>query len=126
VSYLFEKGNPAPQGDADALMHLVRRDANLRRAYHYHSHGFAGKRDALPLQAADLLAWEYGRFKGEHLDSPGRKEPLRDEFVTLIMAKRIEYVSLHLRPDSAQVQMYLARVEAFGREIEADLTTTDC
>lgn len=126
VSYFFEQGNPAPQGDADALMHLVRRDATLRHAYHYHSHRFAGKGEALPLQAADLLAWEYGRFKGEHFDSPSHKEPLRDEFVTLIMAQRIEYVSLHLRPDSAQVRMYLARVEAFAREIEADLATTDC
>ncbi len=119
VSYLFEQGNEGPQGDADALMHLVRRDATLRRAYHYHSHAFVGKQDSTVLQAADLLAWEYGRFKGEHLDSG--KEPSRPEFRNLIMGKRIKFKAQHLTPRSRILREYFAQIQAYGEKINSDL-----
>lgn len=107
VSFIFEQGD-ASQGDADALMNIARRDPALRHAYHYHSHAFAGKTEALPLQAADLLAWEYSRYRSRR--QKARTERTRQEFITLVMSKRISYKYLYLRPDSKPLLDYLARI----------------
>lgn len=40
----------------------------LREAYLYHSDSFLPKSDAVPLQAADLLAWKSAKFKHETID----------------------------------------------------------
>lgn len=71
ICYYFESGYKH-QSDAERF---IREDLALPRngqMYRYLSHEFAGKRDCLPLQAADMLAWftsqEFVRWKRGNTD----------------------------------------------------------
>lgn len=62
ISYFFEAGH-ASQSEADRYF----RDALLaseraKAKNHYAGHAFLDKRKALPLQAADMLAWQYHHY----------------------------------------------------------------
>lgn len=59
------------------MMSIAEKHPLVKRSYQYRSHGFLGKSvdGATPLQAADLLAWEWGKFFDETLAE--RKRPMR-------------------------------------------------
>ena len=59
VSYFYEAGH-ASKTEANALMSRIFSNAALRGTYHYGSHTFADKQQLRPLQAADILAWQWG------------------------------------------------------------------
>lgn len=72
VAYVFEAGHRC-QGDADRLMQLVHADPHVSRRFRYKDHSFVPKEGAAPLQAADFLAWEWGKYAGERDRRPMRK-----------------------------------------------------
>lgn len=65
AAYFFEDGHK-DASDLQALLLLVR-DPVLKSAYRQRSYSFVPKSDALPLQSADLVAWEYGKSQAEPL-----------------------------------------------------------
>ncbi|TCB17799.1 DUF3800 domain-containing protein [Rhizobium leguminosarum bv. viciae] len=56
--YVFEAGHAA-QGEANLAMNNVRSSSYGES---YNSHMFLDKQDAPPLQAADMLAWQWGHY----------------------------------------------------------------
>ena len=71
VAYVFEAGHPF-QADAHKLIESYTRYPQLKSIYHHEGHAFLPKSDAVWLQAADLFAWEYGKYKDETVDQPLR------------------------------------------------------
>jgi hypothetical protein len=71
VAYFFESGFQY-QAEANDLLSLAKSrngiTAGLDKMYRYRSHTFMDKRDCLPLQAADLLAWEWTKLKEDTID----------------------------------------------------------
>jgi hypothetical protein len=72
VAYVFEAGHKS-QGAANELMKAVHGSSLFKKRFHYKSHSFIDKEGATQLQAADLLAWEYGKFIDEKGANPMRK-----------------------------------------------------
>ena len=66
ISYFFEAGHPR-QPLVNRAMHELSSKAALREEIKYHSHVFAGKNEARPLQAADLLAWLWFKDRKDQL-----------------------------------------------------------
>jgi hypothetical protein len=66
IAYFFEAGDQYA-GEAGEVMKLAGSRAGIEagfdKFYRYRSHTFAGKEAAPPLQAADLLAWEWTKLK---------------------------------------------------------------
>jgi hypothetical protein len=58
IDYHFERGHPS-QTEADRVMNDIFEVPELRTFYRYASHQFSQKTDAVPLQAADVLAWHW-------------------------------------------------------------------
>ncbi|MGI0085482.1 MAG: DUF3800 domain-containing protein [Nitrososphaerales archaeon] len=67
VHYVFEAGHPF-EPEAMFAVGQVAKVPELKTHYRYAGHSFLPKADAVPLQAADLLAWETAKFKDETLD----------------------------------------------------------
>jgi len=58
IAYFFEAGH-RHQSEAGRIMERVFRESRLRADYRYSAHAFADKAKTRPLQAADLLAWQW-------------------------------------------------------------------
>jgi hypothetical protein len=58
IAYFFESGHRS-QSHANALMNEVFANSGLRKEYRYVSHTFADKQKVRPLQAADIIAWQW-------------------------------------------------------------------
>ena len=77
IAYFFEAGHPS-QHEANYYMNQIATEegsAHLKAFYRYGSHTFGLKRVVLPLQAADLLVWQWRKNtereksrKGSRLD----------------------------------------------------------
>jgi hypothetical protein len=72
IHYLFEAGH-AYEAEARHAVSQVTLVPELKKLYLHSGDSFVPKQDAVPLQAADLLAWEMGKFKNETVDEPIRK-----------------------------------------------------
>jgi hypothetical protein len=59
VHYVFETGNRRYQEQASAILDRVSMVPELGEQFSYNSHAFWPRLQAMPLQAADLLAWEF-------------------------------------------------------------------
>ena len=81
VAYVFESGNQYSK-EAHRLMSKTDVSPELKSAYRHHSHAFVPKECAVPLQAADLLAWEYARYWD--LTVRQSKIPMRKSFAALL------------------------------------------
>jgi hypothetical protein len=57
-AYFFESGHRS-QSEANAIMDRLYKNPTIRKTHHYSSHTFIEKSKATPLQAADLLAWQW-------------------------------------------------------------------
>lgn len=104
ISYFFESGDEYA-GEAGELMNLAASPegiaAGLDKLYRYRSHTFVGKMDAPPLQAADLLAWEWTKVKDETIDrrEMGDREnyrPMRRSLRELLGGNRANFLERHL------------------------------
>jgi hypothetical protein len=60
IAYFFEAGHKH-QSQTNKAIKMVKARDSTSDYLHYLSHTFAGKRDVLPLQAADLLAYEWAK-----------------------------------------------------------------
>jgi hypothetical protein len=56
VAYFFESGH-RDAGQSHIIMNRILSQPSRKDDYRYLSHSYVDKRDFLPLQAADLLAW---------------------------------------------------------------------
>jgi hypothetical protein len=62
IAYFFEAGH-ASQSEADRYFRAALLASERAKAKnHYAGHAFLDKRKALPLQAADMLAWQYHHY----------------------------------------------------------------
>jgi hypothetical protein len=92
IAYVFEKGHP-DEAEARYFVNSAALSDKLRAIYHYHSDAFIPKTDAVPLQAADLLAWEWAKFDDETLDQGLR--PLRKSLRALFEYDTKRYQVAH-------------------------------
>ena len=111
ISYIFEDGHPGCK-EADDFITATRRCYAFKKMYHYRSHAFVPKADALPLQAADMLAWEWTKFKDETLDKGNRE--LRKSLRALFQAHPKRYKVAHITGTS--LRKYFAQWDEIGRE----------
>jgi hypothetical protein len=116
-AYFFESGH-RDQKEANAHMHLVATDANLRAQFRYGSHSFADKKAMRGLQAADMLAWSYRRTVKDFVFDDGAG-PLRKDAACLVMhrgGKRDEPLIHHMEGD--ELRDFFARhsVPAYPKE----------
>ncbi|MDQ2945470.1 MAG: DUF3800 domain-containing protein [Acidobacteriota bacterium] len=58
ISYFFEAGNDT-QHQIDDTFRVVGKDPLMSQKCHYNSHTFVRKGEVRPIQAADILAWEW-------------------------------------------------------------------
>lgn len=72
VSYVFEAGHKFAAEAHRHMSHVVQAP-EMREAYRYHAHAFLPKTDAIPLQAADFLSWEWTKFRDETLEQRIRR-----------------------------------------------------
>jgi len=79
-AFIFESGHAA-QTEANRVMNALR-EAHIGPSYS--SHSFVRKEDAPPLQAADMLAWQYAHYlKRRTAGHPDK----RQDFVALLRPK---------------------------------------
>ena len=88
VHYVFEAGHPF-EAEAVFAVGQVMQVPELKAHYRYAGHSFLPKADAVPLQAADLLAWETAKFKDETLDR--RMREMRRSLRSLFTADTKRY-----------------------------------
>lgn len=67
VTYIFEAGHTF-EAEANDFVRNAIRSPELRERFRYHGHAFLPKSDAVPLQAADLFAWEWAKFRDETVE----------------------------------------------------------
>ena len=72
IAYVFESGSGFGGQIHDAMVWIKRR-RQLRERYRLGSFSFAGKRDVLPLQAADIFAWETRAHHSRAIQEPPRE-----------------------------------------------------
>lgn len=93
VAYFFESGHPY-EGEARDFIRRAVCSKELRDAYRYYSDSFLPKADAPPLQAADLLAWEWAKFYDETIQQQLR--PVRQSLRALFAANVDRYKMHHI------------------------------
>ena len=71
LMYVFEAGH-TNEAEARYMVGKVGLIPELKAAYMHYGDVFLPKADAVPLQAADLLAWESSKFKDETVDQKTR------------------------------------------------------
>lgn len=91
IAYFFEAGH-ASQSTANNVM--ANMTDSLSLGCRYYSHAFIGKNDAVHLQAADLLAWQWQTdFKRSHANPPKAR---RADLSSLL---KLRHISNHLTID---------------------------
>jgi hypothetical protein len=104
IAYFFEAGH-ALEAHANASMIKLRNTPALKHGCRYRSHLFIGKNDARPIQAADLLAWQWHReWINEH--GPVRRGR-RADFNSLL---DLPHMHCHLTRENIQ-----ALLQEYGR-----------
>jgi hypothetical protein len=115
TAYLFESGFQH-DGIANVLMNRIFAIPRLRAEYRYKSHGFVDKADCRPLQAADVLAWQW--YKDSTRKAKGLMKPRGD---LSFLLNGTAHWALHVDESSMRETLDIAqRVrsgEIDGREI---------
>lgn len=113
VAYFFEAGH-ADAGEANKFMNFMA--SNARRdvdAFRYAGHGFVDKQGALPLQAADMLAWQTRHYFERKID--GHNEPRKD-FAAL--ARNADLIAVAERNHLLALrQLYANAKDIFGEQL---------
>jgi hypothetical protein len=71
VTYVFESGHPR-ESEARTFLQSSVLDPVAKESYRHSGDAFLPKSDATPLQAADMLAWEWAKFRDETIERPVR------------------------------------------------------
>jgi hypothetical protein len=92
VAYIFESGYKYQSETERFMKSIAEEDSRGTNRYHYLSHSFEGKGDATLLQTADLLAWEWCKYKseGEH------KRSMRRSLEALLLKGSKKHIVGHL------------------------------
>jgi len=93
VTYVFEAGHPS-EPEARDFMKGATESPDLKRSYRHRGDSFLPKSDAVPLQAADLLAWEWAKCRDETLEQGIR--PLRKSLRALFESAPKRYKIAHI------------------------------
>lgn len=80
ISYVFEAGDEH-QSDADKFLKGIADDDERRARFRYRRHEFVLKRDSLPAQAADILAWHGAKHLRRKMEGVKR---LRGDFQAIV------------------------------------------
>jgi len=109
ISYFFEAGHDR-QGLANKTMNSFQQSPILMEGMRYHSHSFISKEDALPIQAADLLAWQWHR---EWVNQFGtiRRSRRRD----LDSLLRLPHIGCHMTPNNLEELLRTDSASEAGR-----------
>ena len=89
VAYFFEAGH-ARQTAANALMTALFSAPNLRADYRYAAHAFVGKTASNPVQAADVLAWQYFTDRKRELAGKPRRRDMEALFALEHLVRHID------------------------------------
>src|SRR5258708_2752761 len=89
IAYFFESGDEY-SGVAHNFMARAIDTPELKESYRYGSHSFIGKDKALPLQAADVLAWEWAKYLDETVT---RNIRLMRKSLAALLSENTEYDS---------------------------------
>jgi uncharacterized protein DUF3800 len=89
ISYFFESGH-RDQSEANRVMNKIFDDPISRRMFRYKSHAFIDKVSSAPVQAADLLAWQWYTDK-RHI---AEGKPRRKDCAALL--RKIFYLTAHV------------------------------
>jgi hypothetical protein len=93
ISYVFESGHPH-EAEARDFVKIASASPELNAFYRHEGVSFLPKEDAIPLQAADLLAWEWAKCRDETLDQGIR--PLRKSLRKLFEHAPKRYKVAHM------------------------------
>jgi hypothetical protein len=92
LAYTFEAGH-LYEPEARAFMMNVAKGGPFKESYRYRSDSFLSKSDAIPLQAADMLAWEWTKCQDETLEK--RIRPIRQSLYALFKSDPRRYTVRH-------------------------------
>ncbi len=109
VAYFFEAGH-RHASDAQWLLARISEHEVIERAYRYRSYKFLKKEDAVPLQTADLVAWEYAKFQDETAHRSERKA--RASYVALEGADKDSFLVRHRDKAALQELMDVIQLAA--------------
>jgi hypothetical protein len=80
AAYIFESGHEK-QKEAERFMKLVE-TPEMKTVLRHRSHSFVPKKDAPPLQAADIFVWEYAKYWDDTVGK--RKIPMRKSLQSIL------------------------------------------
>jgi hypothetical protein len=98
ISYIFEEGHRSA-GEANGIMRRIFYKPEMRAEHRYISHAFADKCMVLPLQAADLIAWQWFSENKRQIERT-RPNPRKDfqELMIKPMESGAKYHAIHFTP----------------------------
>jgi Protein of unknown function (DUF3800) len=109
VTYVFEAGHPR-ESEAREFMRRIIEIPELKEGYRHSGDAFLPKEDAIPLQAADMLAWEWAKFRDETLDQSIR--PIRRSLRALFENNVDRYFGAHVT--GAPLQRFFFQLREMG------------
>lgn len=92
IVYTFEAGHQHESEAREFVSSMVSSE-ELKKIYRHAGDVFLPKADAIPLQAADLLAWEWAKFYDESILTP--KRPIRKSLLSLFRHAPNKYTMMH-------------------------------
>lgn len=93
VTYVFEAGHEF-ESEARDFVRSMAQCPEAKEMYRHSGDAFLPKNDAVPLQAADMLAWEWAKFEDETLALGLR--PMRKSLRTLVDRSLKQYCGMHV------------------------------
>jgi len=102
IAYVFESGHKQAS-EANRYMDNMAKSESRAQRFHYLSHNFAGKRDVVLLQTADLLAYEWCKCQSETgfpVEREDAKRPIRESLGRLLFARPDRACVGHLNGES--------------------------
>ena len=114
VAYFFETGDQY-SGCAHRFLDHVTKSPEVKESYRHSSHSFVDKDDALALQGADMLAWEWAKYRDETVDQ--RIRPMRRSLGYLLLDQHAGYNKrvFHLTHlEGTPLQRWSEKVTALG------------
>ncbi len=111
VIYIFEAGHPS-EAEARDFVHNALRSPVAKESYRHAGDAFLPKSDAVPLQAADMFAWEWAKFRDETLEQNIR--PIRKSLVALFEPHIKRYSGHHISGES--LAKWMGEVHRLGLE----------
>jgi hypothetical protein len=109
VTYVFESGHRR-EGEAREFLRHVILNPDVKESYRHNGDAFLPKSDAVPLQAADLLAWEWAKFRDETLEQ--NKRPIRKSLLALFQRDPKRYSMAHV--SGPRLKKYMDQIVELG------------